>query len=82
MHPCYTRLVRPVEARYEDGLLKPEHPLPLRAGERVGVILVRRPDPARWDLARIAATARAEDDDLARAGLDEWAAALDREDDR
>lgn len=74
--------MRPVEARYEDGLLKPENPLPLRAGERVGVILVRRPDPARWDLARIAATSRTEDEDLAHAGLDDWAAALDGEDNR
>lgn len=68
----------PVEAHYENGLLRPVSPLPLRSGERVALIVVRRPDPARWDLARIAAHA---DDDLAlaEAGLEDWAAALDRE---
>lgn len=71
--------MRAVEALYEDGTLKPDHPLPLRSGERVGVILVRRPDPARWDLVRIAA-ASDEDLELAASGLDVWAADLDRED--
>jgi predicted DNA-binding antitoxin AbrB/MazE fold protein len=71
--------MRPVEALYENGLLRPMSPLPLRSGERVAVIVVRRPDPARWDLERLAA--HGEDDlALAEAGLDEWAAALDRED--
>jgi hypothetical protein len=53
--------------------------LSLRAGERVAVIVVRRPDAARWNMVRLAAHG---DDDLAlaEAGLDEWAAALDRED--
>ena len=69
----------PVDALYENGLLRPVSPLPLRSGERVGLIVVRQADPARWDLARLAAH---NDDDLAlaEAGLDEWAAALDRED--
>jgi predicted DNA-binding antitoxin AbrB/MazE fold protein len=69
----------PVDAHYENGLLRPVSPLPLRPGERVALIVVRRPDPSRWDLARIAAHA---DDDLAlaEAGLEDWAAALDRED--
>ena len=75
------RIMRPVGARCEDGVLKPERPLPLRAGDRVGVILVRRPDPARWDLQRLAATSE-EDEALASAGLDEWADALDAEDHR
>ena len=74
--------MRPVEARYEDGMLKPEQPLPLRSGERVGIIVVRKPDPARWDLARIAAAAAGEDTDLSTLGLDEWASDLDREDTR
>ena len=74
--------MRPVEARYEDGLLKPDRPLPLQPGERVGVILIRRPDPARWDLGRIARVAGAEDEALAAAGLNEWADALDAEDHR
>jgi predicted DNA-binding antitoxin AbrB/MazE fold protein len=73
--------VRPVDARYEDGILRPDRPLRLRPGERVAVIVVRRPDPARWDFARLAATSR-DDADLAGAGLDEWARALDDEDRR
>jgi predicted DNA-binding antitoxin AbrB/MazE fold protein len=75
-------IVRPIEARYEDGILKPERPLSLRAGERVGVILVRRPDPARWDLQRLAAGSGDEDKALATAGLGDWANALDAEDRR
>lgn len=69
----------PVDALYENGLLRPVSPLPLRPGERVGVILVRKADPARWDVARL--TAHNNDDlALAEAGLDDWATALDRED--
>lgn len=69
----------PVDALYENGILRPVSPLPLRTGERVALIVVRRPDPSRWNLARIGAHA---DDDLAlaEAGLADWAAALDRED--
>ena len=72
-------LMRPVDAVYENGLLRPTSSLPLRSGERVALIVVRRPDSSRWDFARLAAHAN---DDLAvaEAGLDEWAAALDRED--
>jgi len=69
--------MRPVEARYEDGVLKPEKPLPLRAGDRVGVIVLRRPDPARWDLQRLA-NGSEEDEALASAGLEDWADALGR----
>jgi predicted DNA-binding antitoxin AbrB/MazE fold protein len=71
--------VRPVEALYENGILRPAKPLKLRTGERVGVIVVRQPDRTRWDLARLASRP-SEDNDLASAGLDDWAAALDRED--
>ena len=71
--------VRPLEALYENGILRPAKPLNLRPGERVGLIVVRRPDRARWDLARLASS-QADDADLASAGLDDWAAALDRED--
>lgn len=71
--------MRPVEAKYEGGLLRPAEPLPLRPGESVTLIVVRRPDPARWDMARLAASA-AEDEELARTGLEEWADELDRED--
>jgi predicted DNA-binding antitoxin AbrB/MazE fold protein len=71
--------MRPVEALYENGILRPAKPLNLRPGERVGLIVVRQPDSSRWDLARLASF-RSEDADLAAAGLDDWAAALDRED--
>ena len=71
--------MRPVDALYENGVLRPVAPLPLRAGERVALIVVRRPDAGRWDFTRLAS--HAEDDlALAEAGLGEWAAALDRED--
>jgi len=71
--------MRPVDAFYENGLLRPVSDLPLRSGERVRVIVVRRGDASRWDSAKLAAHP---DDDLAlaEAGLDEWAAALERED--
>ena len=67
--------MRPIDALYENGVLRPVSPLSLRSGERVGLIVVRRPDPSRWDLSRLA---KHGDDDLAlaEAGLDEWAAAL------
>jgi predicted DNA-binding antitoxin AbrB/MazE fold protein len=68
--------VRPVEALYENGILRPAKPLNLRSGERVGVIVVRQPDSKRWDLARLASK---EDADLVSAGLDDWAAALERD---
>jgi predicted DNA-binding antitoxin AbrB/MazE fold protein len=71
--------MRPVEALYENGILRPDKPLNLRHGERVGVIVVRQPDNARWDLARLASIPD-EDTDLAGAGLHDWAAALERED--
>src|SRR5213596_1129358 len=56
--------MRPVDALYENGLLRPLSPLPLRSGERVALIVVRRPDPRRWDFTRLAAHG---DDDLALA---------------
>jgi predicted DNA-binding antitoxin AbrB/MazE fold protein len=73
--------MRPVEARFEDGVLKPEQPLGLRPGERVRVLVLRRSDPARWDLDRIGAEAQ-EDRALAEAGLSDWADALAAEDRR
>jgi predicted DNA-binding antitoxin AbrB/MazE fold protein len=71
--------MRPVRARYENGSLLPAKPLPLRAGEHVALIFMREPDPARWQLERLAAHAE-EDLALADAGLAEWGDALDRED--
>lgn len=71
--------MRPVQARYENGALLPAKPLPLRQGQRVIVVVIVQADPARWDLARLAASPD-EDEALAQAGLDDWAATLDRED--
>lgn len=71
--------MRPVEALYENGMLKPAKPLNLRPGERVAVIVVRHPEPARWDLARLGSTSN-EDIELSTAGLDDWSASLDDED--
>ncbi|MES1242397.1 MAG: antitoxin family protein [Acidobacteriota bacterium] len=73
--------MRVIEARYEGGLLKPETALPLSPGERVALIVVRHPDPARWDLKRLAG-AEEEDRELSEQGLDAWADALDAEDQR
>jgi predicted DNA-binding antitoxin AbrB/MazE fold protein len=64
--------MRPVEALYEDGLLRPAKPLNLRPGERVGLIFVRHSEASRWDLKRLAA-AGAEDLELASVGLDDFA---------
>jgi predicted DNA-binding antitoxin AbrB/MazE fold protein len=72
--------MRLLGARYEDGMLKPETPLALTPGQRVGLIVVAPPEPRRWDLDRLAKTGASEDRDLAEQGLAEWAAALDLED--
>ena len=69
----------PIDVLYEDGVLRPTTPLSLQAGERVAIIVVRRTTEDRWDQARLVAHAD-EDLALAEAGLEEWAAALDRED--
>ena len=71
--------MRFIEARYEEGLLKPESPLALTPGERVILIVARRPDPRRWDLEKLARSGAEEDQSLARQGLAEWADALDEE---
>jgi len=60
-------------------MLRPAKPLNLRHGERVGLIVVRHPDNARWDLPRLASF-QPEDLDLAEDGLADWTAQLDRED--
>ena len=69
--------MRIVEARFEDGVLRPAERLGLRAGERVNLIVVRRADARRWDLTRLATTSGAEDLTLAEQGLAEWAKNLD-----
>jgi len=71
-----------IEAEFADGVLRPTRRLPLRPGERVGIVVVRRPDPARWDLARLAKAATSSDTTMAEEGLGEWASALNREDGR
>jgi predicted DNA-binding antitoxin AbrB/MazE fold protein len=68
--------MRPVEACHKDGILKPAHRLQLRQGEKVAVIVLRRPDSGRWDMKRLAAGV-ADDETLAATGLDAWADALD-----
>jgi predicted DNA-binding antitoxin AbrB/MazE fold protein len=70
-------VVRVVQGQYEDGALRPTERLGLRPGEQVSLIVVRRPDPSRWDLARLANTASGEDAGLAEQGLAEWAGELD-----
>lgn len=71
-----------IEAEFENGVLRPMRRLTLRQGERVGIVVVRRPDPDRWDLARLSKQSDDDDQKLAEEGLADWAAALDREDRR
>lgn len=73
-------VVRLVEAQYENGVLRPSERLGLRQGERVNIIVVRRPDPGRWDLARLAKTGNGDDLALAEQGLAEWESKLEAED--
>lgn len=70
-------VVRLVEAQYENGVLRPVERLGLRSGERVNLMVVRRPDPRRWDLARLSSTSNQEDLSLSEQGLAEWADSLD-----
>ena len=74
--------MRLIEARYEKGMLKPTAPLALRSGESVNLIVVRRADPSRWDINRLAASGNAEDLMLAEQGIENWAAKLAEEDRR
>jgi predicted DNA-binding antitoxin AbrB/MazE fold protein len=74
--------MRFVEARYEKGLLKPAEPLALRSGEWVNLMVVRRADPSRWNLDRLAKGVTTEELALAEQGLSDWAAKLDQEDNR
>jgi len=68
-----------IEAEFNDGVLRPMRQLPLRPGERVGIVVVRRPDPSRWDLARLSKIAP-DEEALTEAGLSEWEMALRDED--
>jgi predicted DNA-binding antitoxin AbrB/MazE fold protein len=69
--------VRLVEAQYENGVLRPVERLGLRPGECVKLIVMRRPDPSRWDLARLARTGNGDDLPLAEQGLAEWTSSLE-----
>jgi predicted DNA-binding antitoxin AbrB/MazE fold protein len=68
-----------IEAEFNEGVLRPMRRLRLRPGERVGIVVVRRPDPLRWDLARLSKVIQ-EEDTLTEAGLAEWETTLSRED--
>jgi len=70
-------VVRLVEAQYENGVLRPVERLGLRSGERVKLMVMRRPDPRRWDLARLASSSHQEDVSLSEQGLADWADSLD-----
>jgi predicted DNA-binding antitoxin AbrB/MazE fold protein len=70
-------VVRVVEAQYENGVLRPVEDLGLRPGERVNLMVMRYPDPRRWDLARLSSTSNQEDVSLSEQGLADWADSLD-----
>lgn len=61
-------------------MLRPTRPLPLRSGERVNLLVVRNPDPKRWNLERLAKGGVAEDLTLSEQGLADWAAKVEGED--
>ncbi len=70
-------VMRSVEAYFENGALRPSEQLGLRSGERVNIIIMRRPNPDRWDMARFAKIANTEDIALAEQGLADWASSLE-----
>ena len=70
-------VVRLVEAQYENGVLRPVGRLGLRSGEHVNLMVMRCPDPRRWDLARLSSTSNQEDRSLSEEGLADWADSLD-----
>jgi predicted DNA-binding antitoxin AbrB/MazE fold protein len=67
------------DADYENGMLRLLQPLPLNKGERVQVIVLRRGDRERWDIARLS-RGNTEETALASEGIADWADTLDRED--
>jgi predicted DNA-binding antitoxin AbrB/MazE fold protein len=73
-----SRSMASIEAVYDGSVLRPTHPLRLRVGERVRIIVLRQPDPARWDLARLS-SAETDDADLAATGLVDLADTLHRD---
>jgi len=75
-------LMRMVEARFERGILRPTRPLALRPGERLHLIVLRQPDPQRWDMARLAKSLPADEAVLTEQGLEDRAASLDQDEHR
>jgi predicted DNA-binding antitoxin AbrB/MazE fold protein len=75
-------LMRTFEVLYEDGVLKPEQPLPFSPGQKLNITVVFPSDPKRWDLARLAEPPSDDEKYLTEAGLKEWADMLDEEDRR
>lgn len=71
--------MRPIEAHYENGLLRPTAPLALQPGERVTLVVMPHADPSRWNMARLAGPVD-EDQALAETGLGAWTEALEHED--
>jgi len=61
-------LVRAIEARFDNVALRPT----VRQGERVGLIVVRKPDASRWDFDKLTRAAGEQDLALAEQGLAEW----------
>ena len=68
-----------IEAEFENGVLRPMRRLSLRPGERVGIVVVRKPDPNRWDIVRLSKRS-ADEEALSETGLADWAKSLDHED--
>jgi predicted DNA-binding antitoxin AbrB/MazE fold protein len=77
--PCYRWRMEVIEAEFNDGVLRPMRHLSLRPGERVGIVVVRRPDPSRWDLDRLSKVVP-DEETLTETGLSEWEATLQHED--
>jgi predicted DNA-binding antitoxin AbrB/MazE fold protein len=77
--PCYRWRMEVIEAEFNDGVLRPMRHLSLRPGERVGIVVVRRPDPSRWDLVRLSKVVP-DGETLTEAGLSEWESTLQNED--
>jgi len=68
-----------IEAEFNDGVLRPTRHLSLRPGEKVGIVVMRRPDPSRWDLVRLSKVAP-DEKALTEAGLSDWEMMLRHED--
>jgi predicted DNA-binding antitoxin AbrB/MazE fold protein len=71
--------MQPIEADYEDGVLRPTKPLNLKQGERVSVVVLRRPDAGRWNLERLAEKSSSDEASLTHEGLHSWDSDLDGE---